>query len=73
MERDEEMTAAQFEQLGESEAQQILHWRFDSLVRAGYSERQALILASHVDADLHIAVDLVRRGCPPKTAMRILL
>jgi len=32
-----------------------------------------MILASHVEVDLHVATDLVARGCPSKTALRILL
>jgi hypothetical protein len=67
------MTAAQLEQLDTGEARQIVHWRFDSLVRAGYAERDAMIVAMQVHVDLHLAVDLVGRGCPPDTALRILL
>jgi hypothetical protein len=31
------------------------------------------VLAANVEVDLHDAVDLVRRGCPPELAARILL
>ncbi len=67
------MTAAQFEAIGETEAEIILRWRFDELVRAGYEVGAALLLASHVEIDLHDATGLVRRGCPHDTAVRILL
>jgi hypothetical protein len=67
------MTAAQFEQLGELEAETVLRWRFDALVRSGYDAGEAMILASHVEVDLHRATDLVARGCPAATAMRILI
>jgi hypothetical protein len=67
------MTAAQFEMIGETEAEAILRWRFDELVRAGFDIGSALLLASHVEVDLHGATDLVRRGCPSDTALRILL
>jgi len=67
------MTAAQFEQLGELEAETVLRWRFEELLRGGYEAGEAMILASHVEIDLHSAVDLVTRGCPPQTALRILL
>jgi hypothetical protein len=67
------MTVAQFETIGEAEAELILRWRFDELVRAGYDIGAALLLASHVEIDLHHASALVRRGCPPETALRILL
>ncbi len=67
------MTAAQFELLGEAEAESVLRWRFDELVRAGYEAGEAMILASHVEVDLHRAVELVQRGCPTATALRILV
>jgi hypothetical protein len=67
------MTAAQFEAIDETEAEMILRWRFDELLRAGYDVGSALLLASHVEIDLHAATALVRRGCPAETALRILL
>ena len=67
------MTAAQFEQLGDLEAETVLRWRFEELVRSGYDAGEAMILASHVEVDLHRATDLVAMGCPTATAMRILL
>jgi hypothetical protein len=67
------MTAAQFEIIGEEEVEIILRWRFDELVRAGYDVGTALLLASHVEIDLHDASALVKRGCPADTALRILL
>lgn len=67
------MTAAQFEHLGEAEAESVLRWRFEALTRAGYDAGEAMILASHVEIDLHVATDLVVGGCPTATALRILL
>ena len=67
------MTAAQFEQLGELEAEHVLRWRFEELVRVGYDAGEAMILASHVEVDLHTATDIVARGCSTATAMQILL
>jgi hypothetical protein len=67
------MTAAQFETVGETEVEAILRWRFDVLVRSGYDIDSALVLASHVEIDLHDASALVRRGCPSETALKILL
>ena len=67
------MTAAQFELIDESEAEAILRWRFEELVRAGYDIGSALVLASHVEVDLHEATGLSRGGCPADTALRILL
>jgi hypothetical protein len=51
----------------------ILAWRRNQLARAGYSERDAATLAEHNHVDLHVAVALVGRGCPPALATRILL
>lgn len=67
------MTAAQFEQLEETEAVEVLRWRFDVLMRGGFDMEQAAVVAAHVDVDLHTAVDLLGRGCSPELAVRILL
>lgn len=67
------MTAAQFEELEAPVVEAVLRWRFEALVEAGYDAGNALILASHVEVDLHQAADLLARGCPPDTAMRICL
>ena len=67
------MTAAHFEALETPVAEAVLRWRFEALVAAGYDAGSALILASHVEVDLHEAADLLARGCPPETAMRICL
>ena len=67
------MTAAQFETIDETEVEAILRWRFNELVRTGYDVASALVLASHVEIDLHDASNLVRRGCPCGTALEILL
>ena len=67
------MTTAQFETIAETEVEAILRWRFDVLVRSGYEIDSALVLASHVEIDLHGAAELARRGCPSETALKILL
>jgi hypothetical protein len=67
------MTTAQFETISETEVEVILRWRFEELVRSGYDVASALVLASHVEIDLHEASALVRRGCPSETALNILL
>lgn len=64
---------AQVELLGENaEADEVISWRLWVLARAGYDETTARALALRRDVDLHEAVELVRRGCPPKLAYRIL-
>jgi hypothetical protein len=55
------------------EAAKVLEWRVVQLFRAGYDPEEAGLLAVHTDVDLHEALRLVERGCPPKTALRILL
>jgi len=51
----------------------VRRWRFEELVRAGYTIPDALELAPRTDIDLHWAASLVRRGCPSSTAARIAL
>lgn len=51
----------------------VVRWRFGQLARSGYGLDDAIIIACHPEVDLHAAVELVGRGCPPKTALRILL
>ena len=47
-------------------------WRYDSLRKAGFDERDALELAMRVDVDLHVTLRLIHRGCEHQTALRIL-
>jgi len=51
----------------------ILAWRLTVLERAGYDRETACALAESRDVDLHVAADLLERGCPRDTALRILL
>jgi hypothetical protein len=67
------MTAAQFEDLRIDEAAEVLAWRFDALCRSGFDLDAAAVLAANVEVDLHEAVELVGRGCPPELAARILI
>jgi hypothetical protein len=55
------------------DAPQVLRWRFERLVEAGYDSGTAASLAARVEVDLHLAVRLLRNGCPPATALRILV
>jgi hypothetical protein len=57
----------------ESEAERVLRWRIETLRQAGYDERLALKLALRRHVDLHRATDLLRRGCEPELAARILV
>jgi hypothetical protein len=51
----------------------ILSWRLEELIAAGYEPDDALLLAKQMEIDLHLATELPLRGCPHKTAVRILL
>ena len=53
--------------------QDIVGWRFEQLVRAGYERNAAESLAERHEVDLHLATDLLAKGCPAQTAVRILL
>jgi hypothetical protein len=55
------------------ETEMIEAWRAEALERAGYGARDAAKIASRHDIDLHLATDLLRRGCPAELALRILL
>lgn len=59
-------------QIHETEDERVARWRLEQLTQAGYEKTAALVLADMVDIDLHLAVDLVRHGCPSDTALRIL-
>lgn len=67
------MTTAQLTSLDTLEAEEVFRWRFSTLASAGYELDDALRLALNGDVDLHAAANLVARGCPSATAVRILL
>ena len=55
------------------EPDRIYAWRLDSLKRAGFHDDTAFSLATGAHVDLHLALELVDRGCSVETAARILL
>jgi hypothetical protein len=57
----------------ETESERVERWRTDELLRVGYEYETAILMAADLEVDLHRAIDLVERGCPPGTAARILL
>ena len=65
------MTAAETEIREEVEL--VEAWRAEQLEMAGYGALAAAELALRQDVDLHVAVDLVSRGCPTELALAILL
>jgi hypothetical protein len=66
-------TAAEPQAYEETEAERVERWRAEELERAGYEPRRALEIAARFDVDLHVAVELLGRGCPPALAAEILL
>ena len=54
-------------------AARVLGWRVEQLIAVGFESDSAFVLALDRNVDLHDATELVRRGCPPETAFRILL
>ena len=48
-------------------------WRLHVLIEAGYPLPLAERIAAALEADLHEAVELVGKGCDPRTATEILL
>ena len=67
------MTAAQIQLPLDTELERIEQWRAEELERAGYGVADAEELAARHDVDLHLAVELLKRGCAPELAMSILL
>jgi hypothetical protein len=65
------MTGIQLED-HEATQEEVLRWRLEQLKLAGYTARDARLIARRFDIDLHEATDLVRNGCPPPLAFRIL-
>lgn len=68
-----DVTAAETQLVFETEIERIEQWRAEELERAGYPIREAGELSARHDVDLHLAVDLLRRGCPVEVAVKILL
>ena len=56
----------------ETELERVERWRTAELLRVGFPGDDAVTLAARTDVDLHEAIELVRRGCPPELAVRIL-
>jgi hypothetical protein len=56
----------------ETETERVERWRAAELMRVGFTGDDAVVLAARFDVDLHEAIALVERGCPPELAVRIL-
>lgn len=66
------MTAAQFDLLEATEAEELLRARFESLTWHGCPPGNALVIASHLDVELLDAISLLQRGCPAHLVTSIL-
>lgn len=50
---------------------EVVRWRRDQLIGAGFSLPPATRLACDEQWDIHALIELVERGCPPEVAARI--
>jgi hypothetical protein len=66
------MSAAET-QVVETEIERVERWRAEALEKVGFDPISAVELAARPDVDLHHALALVESGCPPETALRILI
>jgi hypothetical protein len=55
-----------------AERHAVARWRRDQLLAAGFPLSLATEVAGDATYDLHAAIELVERGCPPALAVRIL-
>jgi hypothetical protein len=56
----------------EREADEVVRWRREQLVAAGFQLPLATRVAANPHYDLHALIELVERGCQPDLAVRIL-
>ena len=57
----------------DTDRERVIRWRVEQLARVGYSWPAAMVIAANTQIDLHEAVNIVRAGCHPEIAVRILL
>ena len=67
------MATANLKPTAETESERIERWRREALERVGFATSDAAEIAVRLDVDLHSALKLVKRGCPPDVAAKILL
>jgi hypothetical protein len=53
-------------------AEEVVRWRREQLVEAGFPLPLAAGVAKNAGYDLHALIELVERGCGPDLAVRIL-
>ncbi len=69
MEDMERMDCLDIESARAKDDEPVVFWRAKELRRAGFDAAAVLQLARRLDIDLHVAVGLLERGCPPSTAL----
>jgi len=52
--------------------EEVVNWRCEQLIEAGFSSALATRVAGDAHYDLHALIELVERGCSPLLAVRIL-
>ena len=57
---------------GSTEAHEVVRWRCEQLLAAGFESPLAGRLAGDARCDVHALIVLVERGCAPELAARIL-
>ena len=67
------VTADEFEALDDEVAETLIRARFFALTSVGCEPEDAVVVAVHPQVPLDAACALVSRGCPGRTALRILL
>ena len=50
----------------------VLAWRYNELIRAGYDVDWAILLSAQPEIDLHVACDLLHNGATVAQAVAIL-
>jgi hypothetical protein len=66
------LTSEEFESLATEDAADLLRERFRAVIKRGLGVEVAVIIGIHAEIDIDEATNLIRRGCPPATAVRIL-
>ena len=73
MQRVPTITKDEFEKMDADAATWLLKVRYRALADAGVEQGEAALVAVHPEVDVAAAISLVGRGCPARTAIRILI
>ena len=67
------MSTTEVQEHIETENERVSRWRAEELERAGFGPADAAAIAARSDIDLHVAIELLLKGCSPELAKQILL